>query len=190
MNAKPLFTEDKIDVVAYFCSSCRRVRATEKEAESCCTPKLCECGEEVKTHYTSCQSCIDKKRLKELKEKLSKAIRVTTPSTDYVYSECTGDNEGYFELGSIEEVFDDSELPFYVHDCDRQEWKGLDAGDLVNDALESDWYEDANDDVVEFEELNKFLETWNKKQNLHQFMATDRIIVLDEAKFNAWLNEQ
>ena len=46
MDAKPLYTEDKKDIVAHFCGECRLVKKSFKDAEDCCIPKLCKCGNE------------------------------------------------------------------------------------------------------------------------------------------------
>lgn len=68
MNAKPLFTEDKTDVVAYYCSKCRIVSKTKEQAEDCCMPPkpvFCDCGNEVEIHRSVCSSCSDKKRIEQ-----------------------------------------------------------------------------------------------------------------------------
>ena len=189
MNAKPLFTEDKTDIVAYFCSKCRIVKAEEKDAEACCEIKLCACGDEVKKYYSVCEACNKNNQLIKLKESVASATRITKPTSEYVHSDHTNHNEGFFCLDEIEDVFDDSEMPFYVYDCTKQNWKGLGAQDLISTALEDDWYEGAEDNVVDAEDLIKFVDNWNKKQTLHQFIPNKKIIVLDEEKLTTWLNE-
>lgn len=190
MNAKPLFVEDKTDVVAYFCSECRIVKKTSQEAEDCCKPKLCDCGKEVRQYYSVCDTCLDISRIKKEKEKLSKATRIKVPTTDAVYSEGAS-NEGYVFFDGLEDEFeDDSEMPLYVYDCTMQTWGGLDLDEILENAFDGDWHEDAVDSVVKHDELAKYLKSWNEKQDLYQYMvATDRIIVLDEEKFNSWLAE-
>lgn len=191
MNAKPLFTEDKKDTVAYFCSKCRIVKATEQQANDCCKPLLCRCGEELPNAWSSCDKCREADSLLKLKEALTKATRVQSPTADWVYSDSTHKKDGYFEFCNIGEVFEDSEMPLFIYDCTKEAWNGLNADDLIENAFDGDWYEDAADSVVDQEELEKFLEGWNKKQTTHQFTANlKQIIVLDEAKFDAWLADK
>jgi len=190
MNAKPLFTEDKKDTVAYFCSECRIVKSTFEIADKCCTTPLCDCGGEVEHRRSKCRPCSDKNTLDKLKARLSKATRIKTPTTIMVHSDETSHHDGFFDLADIEEVFDDSEMPLYVYDCDKQHWKGLCYDTMIENALEGDWYDEASENVVLEDEFKTFLDEWNKKQTLHQFTATlNRIIVLDDDKFNAWLAE-
>lgn len=194
MDAKPLFTDDREEIVAYFCSKCRVVKQTEQQAEECCKPlpgRFCHCGVEIphKWIWNSCDKCRAAKSTAELKESLRAAEVINTPSHSWVYSNCGGGNDGYFKLSEIEGIFEDDEMPLFVYDCDKQVWKGLSDEDFIYSELEGDWFEDAADHVVDQDELAKFLENWNKKQTLHQFMAcTRRIIVLDKDKFTSWLS--
>lgn len=120
---------------------------------------------------------------------LRKAERITTPTTKFVFSDCNG----FFSLERIDDVIDLSagdDMPFFVYDCDRQVWGGLaPASDLIEAALEGDWFDGAEDHAVHVDELQASLNQWNAKQNIEQFVWTDkRIIVLDEKRFEEWLN--
>ncbi len=68
MDAKPLFTEDKKDVVAHFCGKCRIVKASLEDAEDCCKPKLCDCGKEVRKYYSVCDVCLNISQIKKEKD--------------------------------------------------------------------------------------------------------------------------
>lgn len=199
MDAKPLFTKERDDVVAYFCSTCRIVRGTQSDAEQCCTAIICKCGAKVGLRQgnfglnpKSCPECREKMHLKLQKDKLRSAERISEPTSRYVFSESVSYKDGYFELAQLEEVVDlegGDDVPFFVYDCDRTKWHGFDAEKLIEAAFESDWFEDADKHVVDFDGLEAFLEEWNAKQTLEQWMWTSkRIIVLDEQKFEDWLN--
>jgi len=189
MNASPLFTENKEDVVAYFCSECRNVAQNKELAEGCCKPSLCDCGVEIHKYSTTCDKCREASDLVMVIENLAKAKRVHAAAFEMVFSDETSRNDGFFELGDIEEVFEDSEMPFYVFKCKKECWAGLDAAEIIENEMDNGWFEGASDSVESYEELKTFLESWNEKQNLHQFCAlSSEIVVLDEAKFEAMLS--
>ncbi|EGR5854691.1 hypothetical protein RGL65_004405 [Vibrio parahaemolyticus] len=190
MNAKPLFTEDREHVVAYFCSKCRIVKSTEADAEQCCRDRHCDCGAKIEERYkSSCDKCQREKFRAEKKSRISKMPIVQSPTSGMVYSDNTSYNEGFFKLDDIDSVFEEGEKPFFVYDCNIKKWSGLNASDIVEADLESDWYEDASDDVVYLDELEKFLSEWNKKQTLFCYECAERVIVLDQERFTAWLSE-
>lgn len=191
MNAKPLFTQDKSDIVAYFCSECRIVKATEKEAEKCCKPLFCAtCGGLVEQYRNVCETCAKKISLSSLKTSLAKAIRLKKPTTDKIYSEGLGSDDGYIDFSELDEVVaeDECEMPLFVYDCQKEVWAGLDAESILENSLEGDWYEDAIHNVELRDELENMIKLWNDKQTLNQYMVNmEKIIVINDAQFDAWL---
>lgn len=202
MDAKPLFTEDRADIVAYYCGHCRTVRGSQLDAEQCCTDIHCDCGKKIGVRnsaitprLTPCADCKEKSHIKSVKDGLRKAERITTPTTKFVFSDCISQHNGFFPLESIDDAIDLSagdDMPFFVYDCDRQVWGGIGpASELIEAALEGDWFDGAEDHAVHVDELQASLNQWNAKQNIEQFVWTDkRIIVLDEKRFEEWLNSE
>ncbi|MCX4026981.1 hypothetical protein H0A36_27960 [Endozoicomonas sp. SM1973] len=198
MDAKSLFTETGEKVSVSYCGKCKKIWYSEAGAEQCCQPSYCKCGNELKGYRHDCRSCQDKASLLKEKQRVMKAQRVTQPSNndDYVYCDGFG-NEGYLHWGDIEDECDseDKEIPVFVYDCKESKWKGLSAGDIDdlirNHFEDSDWFDGAIDQVQAIDELEAFVNEWNKKQTLIGFWPDyEKIIVLNEQRFNDWLKEE
>lgn len=96
--------------------------------------------------------------------------------------------EDIFELVNIDEHCDETEKPCFVFDCDQERWDGIDVYDTIQYSLCNFCY-DAESQITDYEELKNFLESWNKKQNVVQYVANyTRIIVLDSVRFEKFLN--
>jgi|GEM_PF-4850365 len=107
MNAKPLFTEDKADIVAYFCSECRIVKQTEEQADTCCVPPkpvLCDCGNEVEIHRSICSSCSDKNQIEKFNALPVVEWNGMTPLVLH------NSDTYFFDLESIEEYADENNI--------------------------------------------------------------------------------
>ena len=195
MDAKPLFKETGEKVFISYCGKCGKTWASEVAANECCQVFHCKCGNERSPYQHNCRSCQEKASLLKEKQRVMNAKRVTKPTNDanYVYCEGFG-NEGYISWDDIhtECESEGKESPVFIYDCDVQKWEGFNADDLVENYFEdAEWFEDAADQVKATEELETFLKEWNKKQTLEQYWPNDdRIIVLDEKRFNDWLKEE
>lgn len=99
------------------------------------------------------------------------------------------DCDKYFQLDDIDEYFDETEKPFFVFDCDKDRWPGIDINEAINDSL-VDFYEDAGSQITksDYIELKNFIDYWNKKQNVVQYVPNrDKIIILDNDRYDKFL---
>lgn len=193
MKATELFRDGGKPAGIYFCAKCRRVHVEKSGAENCCAPEKCSsCGivlnEENRARYKQCNGCTEVRRTKKEIDTLRNAEIIQKPTHSYIHTyDAIGRNDGFMELC---ELYDEVEsegmtLPCYVFDCKEEHWDGLDADNIIENAL-SDWFEDAQDHIVDIEQLRDFLTVWNKKQTLCQYGEDQsRIIVLDQERFNA-----
>lgn len=193
MKATELFLDGGKPAGIYFCAKCRRVHVEKSGAENCCAPEKCSsCGivlnEENRARYKQCNGCTEVRRTKKEIDTLRNAEIIQKPTHSYIHTyDAIGRNDGFMELC---ELYDEVEsegmtLPCYVFDCKEEHWDGLDADNIIENAL-SDWFEDAQDHIVDIEQLRDFLTVWNKKQTLCQYGEDQsRIIVLDQERFNA-----
>lgn len=129
-------------------------------------------------------------RNRKLREWLKSAQKIEKPTHGWVHSPDAERRgiEDIFELVNIDEHFYEIEHPFFVFDCDQERWDGIDVYDTIQNSL-CNFYDDAESQITDYEELKNFLESWNKKQNVVQYVANyTRIIVLDSARFEKFLN--
>lgn len=125
-----------------------------------------------------------------LREWLKSAQIIEKPTHGWVHSpDATRRGvEDIFELVNIDVYFDEIEKPFFVFDCDQERWDGIEVYEIINSSL-CNFYDGAESQITDYEELEKFIESWNKKQNVVQYIANyTRIIVLDAVRFEKFLN--
>lgn len=124
-------------------------------------------------------------------KKIINATIIEKPTHSIVYSrnESLG-NDGFFDLDDIDDYIDsDDDKPFFVFDCDEDKWKGINIQSVLEDAME-DFYEGARDQINDIEELEKFIDEWNAKQNVCQYYPNfNRIIVLDKQRFEDYITQ-
>jgi hypothetical protein len=76
--------------------------------------------------------------------------------------------------------------PAYCWPCESRALR-LDPDSLLENAVD-DMHEDAGDEIVDADELVRFLEAWNAKQTCKSWYPDySRVIVLDEARFKTLL---
>ena len=129
-------------------------------------------------------------KFRELQERLKSAQIIEKPTHGWVHSHDAERRgiEDIFELVNIDDYCDETEKPFFVFDCDQERWDGIDVYDTIQDSLFG-FYDGAESQITDYEELEKFIESWNKKQNVVQYIANyTRIIVLDAVRFEKFLN--
>ncbi len=168
-------------IITYQCSICRKYYLDEHVADSCCTSspvapatpaKKCECGAELKYYYhVSCEPCREKYRFEQA-EKIE--------SYDgWIYAESLeSHNEGFFESvdDMIEYCEDDKVIPEYVYATKKIVWRGACIDNLL-DSLD-DFYDEADEHIVDFEELETFITEWNKKQNIVSYRPDYTKVIL------------
>lgn len=152
------------------------------KAETCCEPRCCQqCGKPVPKYWLSCESC-------RLKSRLSKC-KIVPDVGDPVFDERGGGEwgDGYsscvYEMRRWHEE-EGHRLPSWVHPCTPQPLR-IDSDNLV-DSFEdfmADGY-NARDECVDLEELEKFIDGWNEKQNYQSWYPNMKeVIVLDPVRF-------
>ena len=165
--------------------------AAIKAAQQCCEPKKCQrCHTEMDRHnpYTACTPC----------REILKAHRVRIVTADecdegVIYSPTHQGNwnDGY--SSSIEEMLElhadeGWEPPAYVHPCSANKF-AFDPTDVI-DRCHDDHHEDAADQIEDRDGLFEFFKNWNAKQSITSYWPQyDRVIVLDQERFNALLNQ-
>lgn len=119
-------------------------------------------------------------------KKIKQAIVIDEPSYDWVFFE--NSETGCEEFCLFEDIdyylsnFENK--PCFVWDCYIEKWMGINTDDVLESELR-DWFEGAEDQVVDHNELVAFIDKWNAKQKIRQYYPNyERIIVLDLVKFN------
>ena len=130
-------------------------------------------------------------KFRELRERLKSARIIEKPTHDWVYSPGLDvDCDDYFQLDNINDYFEETEKPFFAFDCEEERWNGIDIDVAIDESL-WDFYDDAAAQITQsdYNELKKFVDDWNKKQNVVQYIPNyTRIIVLDAVRFEKFLN--
>lgn len=165
-NPKPplqicLKTEDGfIPKNIWECGECGTYHAGgEHFAFECCKLGKCKmCG--VCTDYsykTRCRAC-------ENKYLIEKAVEVKDED-GWV---CEIDSDNFYEsMGELWDHYEDNpeSRPVWVHPCKKETWNGIDIEDILENCLDN-FDEDARDRIVDYEELENFLKSWNAKQDI------------------------
>jgi len=176
------------EIVAYQCGVCKNGFVVRAVAEECCKEKpkpSCQlCGtEDVRPHYYMCDSCSEKRRYEKSKKVFLR---------DYK-EECFYDDRADRYFKDIEDFLDyyESEetktLPEYCLGCDR-----IDFVVDIDHALESaeeEMGEDFDDRaLVDREELEKFVSSWNEKQTARAYSVNYKttVILSDEPLWKDW----
>lgn len=176
---------------AYRCWDCNKVYLEKEFAQSCCAPKKCSrCGVSMDKHrpYIACDPCLE-----ILKAHRVKVVDCSEAEDGVIYSDTHQGNwdDGY--SSSIEEMEDlhrdeGWEMPAYVHPCEATAFQ-FDPSDVL-DRCHDNHHEDAVDQLVDTKGLFAFFKEWNAKQNVVSYHPKrDRIIVLDQVRFQALLDQ-
>lgn len=147
----------------------------KNRAENCCKIPKCECGKNIETnYYTKCDSCRSQEENARNEKRLREAEEVDFTDS-WIYCEGYGRNEGYFEsVDALLEWIEDNEkeeshpIPEFVHVCSRIDFKGIDMYDVVSNKLESEFHEDAIDDL-DIDGLQKLVDEWSKTNKTHSW---------------------
>ncbi len=171
--------------------------AAAREAASRCCYKNCEecdCIMPPKPYcWTICEACRDKRDAAREAAKYEKAEKVDEAAySGFVYWEDRGSHNGYFDdLDELRDwaIQEEVELPTYVYACSTHKIPTIDAGDIVESALENqEAYEDAISDM-DVECLQKLLDFWLQYNQRDCFQQDDaRVVILSQeenAKFAA-----
>lgn len=124
----------------------------------------------------------------ELRRILINAAILEKPTHGWVYADekITGFG-GFFELDNIDDFFYNREKPFFVFDCDIHKWAGINVDNALDNEMDN-FYEGADEQIVDYDELVNFVEQWNAKQHLIEYLCNlGRIIILDRERFDSFL---
>lgn len=110
MNAMELFLADGKYAGVWYCGKCRKVKATQEDAEACCEPKLCRTCEQpipeerAKAGWSWCEPCEDERRAGRNAKRMAAAEKLPLASYEgMVWWDCSH-NDGYFQ--SIDDFMD------------------------------------------------------------------------------------
>jgi hypothetical protein len=183
MNVIELFLKDGRSADVWACGQCRTVAKTAITAETCCKPKLCACGKELKPHYIVCDGCHDAQLAERERERFERAEKVTEWNGP-VFLADRGDRDGYFtDVDDFEDWWAENkeenpeeERPKYVWTCDAVPMVRADVGDMTERIEFPDGWDDSDLKGREefakacdaFNEANKELKLWepNSKRAL------------------------
>lgn len=109
--------------------------------------------------------------------------------SDWVYSDdVSGYNDGYFEsVDALREhcESDDTPIPAYCFSTKEQPF-AFDIFDALENYLNDEHHEEANDQIKGWDELSKFWDEWSKKQTLKSyFVDFSKVVVIDRPAFEA-----
>ena len=139
----------------------------QERATQCCTVKKCECGKDLPKFWMKCSDC----RNNDSYNKHIASAEEVTDYDDYLYDDQNGkyytDVEDFLDQTVDEDIED---LPEYLFACTELSFPSIDVGNILENAL-SDHHEDACDQVVDEEGLQKLLDNWVKKQTLISYDA-------------------
>lgn len=160
MDAQELFTKDGSQTGIHYCVKCKKVYTSHEEAEKCCQPILCSCGNIVKQHYTICENCYNKKELLKEQNRFDKA-RKEDAST---YSGWVCYNDKYY--ANVDDLIEDLEcdgldIPAYVWGCKATQYCMIDANKAIDNGIQYA-SEDNNFDIEGIFDFKSAVEKFNE----------------------------
>lgn len=159
------------------CPKCRRTCLDERQAEECCEPTVCKCGNTCGSPWTICDKCLEKKHQEKEREMFEKAKKV--PQKEYVGPVFDRDHSEWYPSVDemIERLFDDlKEIPKYAWAATINKLS-LNAQSIVDNALE-DHHEDAEVDDNEVKKLQSLLDEWCASQGVESWEEDTSTVVL------------
>ena len=196
MNPIRLYNENGTPTLVYYCSKCGKVspyggvKSSQELAEECCRPKLCECGEPVMRHYTTCEKCRNKNwreqgLIKEA-ERFEKATKVSWRDYDgFVYCEQGDSGDNYYP--DTDDLMDDIcckdliGIVTYAWACTSRPIVTVDIANILENCADQayeDWEHDGSG-LVEFEAaIKKFEQDSNTLHNTVWTVDYSRAIIL------------
>lgn len=143
----------------FACGECGILTFNEETARLCCKRTYCECGNPIEKYLIRCYDCNYSKKLEKAQE-----VEYTGGAV------CVFDDDRFFESIEylIDYCIDDEERgrPEYVSPCNVEVWNGIDIENVINNELEDEYHEDAIDSLIDLNDLIKYVDAWNKKQNI------------------------
>lgn len=190
MNAKQFYNKinDKFEACDLWeCDECGKLYQTEDSANYCCQKSYCkECGKEAKHCHTLCEDCkaiAFRKKHKELMD----AAELIEKCGAFVYYE-----EEYHNTDNLFDYFIDhdniEECEEFAFDCDPKPYKAPNVVEWVQEDCYDKMYEDAAEDLVGLEDLQKAVEEFelaNQKMVAYEVNYKRKVSIkdiLDDAK--------
>lgn len=162
-------------VVGYACTKCGWCRMTknnkdaQREAETCCEPRICKCGAECKRYHTACYNCCYLARLEKFQSQ-----------PEYKWN-------GEFPIVVWDDdkfLFDEDELHDYMDGLEEGAEPEFEACDPVvprcfevHDFLQDDLYEDAEMEG-DWKRFDKFVNGWIQKHFPKSYIGNGKRITL------------
>ncbi len=176
MSAIELFKQDGTTAGVFYCSECRRVYSTEKDAKWCHGDRICSCGKKINNNYRhECDECdiveAQERSRKQESDRFEKAKKITE-------AEYTGDHVycGYQYYESVEDAMDqflEGQEPEYVWACRTHGIPKIDLEDCTTNIMDNMWDDADYDDLNGVEELEAALAAFNKANESIQMWEPD-----------------
>ncbi len=156
------------------CAKCGGLFLDKDTAVKCCQPAVCACGQLKRPFYSSCDACSSKQRAVEdtLREKarFDKAQK-TTPENyngDMIFME---DDRYFSSYGGMLDHCEGHDVPppDFTWSCEEMRLGRIDAKDDILENVLDEHHEDAFDQLIDVEGLQKFLDEWVNKQTMRSF---------------------
>lgn len=153
----------------WFCSACRTVRSTRREADECCQPWFCSCGQQVDRFYKECNACKDKRLAAKELARFESAQKSTDDKGPF-FRDGLG-QEFFQDIESLEDHLEfEEDRPLYVWCCTTERVVTISVDDILDgiadDAYEGfdpddlDGIEDLRAAVAQFNDLNRDVVRW------------------------------
>ena len=170
-------------VKAWRCEQCGNTYLNKELADNCCDKKLTKkcwvCGKEIKAYRTMCQECYREKLYKEAKK-----VKYSEYKGEYLWDDV---KEEYFsdKVSLRDRYYDDSydngKDPVYPEWCFGSimiPFK-VDIDTALSNATEDMYDEfDMERELIDLDELYKFVNAWNEKQSARAYSFDYDIVVL------------
>ncbi len=171
-----LLTGDDGHQRAWACADCGAIYgggSGEKTAREHCAQRICECGQALREHYTSCDACMERSGKAAERERYEKAEKIPWQRYEedaghaQIFSPRT--DEFYPDAGTLLDCEDDppEEPTSWAWACTVTKLH-LDAPGIIEDVL-SGHSEDAYINDKAQDELQGLLDAWCEKRHLQTF---------------------
>jgi hypothetical protein len=176
-NAVRLYKPDGTSAGVFMCSVCRRVHATEDQADWCHGERLCACGKKIQQGYfqSKCNECQGKEwREKEAAkeaERFEKATKIK--ASDYAGEHVFCGDQYYDSVGDAVDQFLEGQEPEYVWACQDSHLPKVDLEDITCNLLDNMWDDADTSDLNGIEELEAALKAFNEANESVQMWEVD-----------------
>ena len=145
----------------FYCSKCRSVHGSQKEANECCVPRLCACGKQLERYQTICDQCQEAKEVKCEQDRFNAAKKVH--ESEYTGSRIFYNDKFYSDVESLLEQLEDDgvEPPSYAWACENVGIPKASLSDVTDRVVENMWEGASESDLNGLDELEAAINAFN-----------------------------